>query len=347
LSVPDLWTYLSDVLRAGQRFLLTSHVYPEGDSIGSEVALALHLRHLGKHIFVANDTPLLERYAFLGRLFPVGSVDDLESSSSPENYDVAICLDVSNWDYTGRVGRWIQEARPTVVSIDHHHRPRRFGDLDVVLPDASSTGEVLYRYFRSIGAPITPEMAEALYASLLFDTGGFRLSNAGNETVRVAHELLELGADHRSVCAHLFEVESWSRIHLLRLALGTLQRQCGGRLAWLSISNDLFRLAGAEFIDGDGILDHLLGLKDVEICVMFRQLGDEGIKATFRSKGGHDVGRLAEALGGGGRATASGVLLAASMHESIRMVLPRVHRMLEPRGERLPGLVPGATPAQP
>jgi phosphoesterase RecJ-like protein len=227
------------------------------------------------------------------------------------------------------MGEWVQAAGIDVVSIDHHHSNGAFGILDIADEEAASAGEVLYRYFRWADALITPAMAEALYASLLFDTGGFRLSNTRNDTLRVANELLQLGANHPEICRHVFEVESWPRMHLLRLALGTLQRQCGGRLAWLAISADLFRLAGAEFVDGDGILDQLLALRGVEVCVMFRQLEQRGIKVTFRSKGAQDVGLLAESLGGGGRRTASGVLLAVSMHSAIEEVLPRVRVLLD------------------
>lgn len=322
------WEGLRALLGRARRILLTSHVYPEADSIGSEVALALHLQQLGKKVVVANETAALERYQFLTRLYPVMGLDAL-GPPSPNQFDLVVFLDVSSWDYTGRMGEWVQASGIDVASIDHHHPNGPFGILDISHEEAASAGEVLYHYFRWSDALITPAMAEALYASLLFDTGGFRLGNTRNDTLRVANELLDLGANHPEVCRNIFEVESWPRMHLLRLALGTLQRQCGGRLAWLTISADLFRLAGAEFVDGDGILDQLLALKGVEVCVMFRQLEHRGIKVTFRSKGAQDVGLLAEGLGGGGRRTASGALLAASMHSAIEDVLPRVQAILD------------------
>lgn len=325
------WNRLREIIEVSENCLLTSHLFPEADSIGSEVALALHLRGLGKQVTIVNDSPPLDRYLFLTRHHPIATLDDLGPHPDSDRFDVAFCLDVSTWDYTGAVGDWIRRAGTSVVAIDHHRTAHRFGVLDVVMEDAASAGEVLYHYFRATGARVTPAMAEALYASILFDTHGFRLSNTRNETLRVATELLDLGADHRRISAELFERESWARIHLLRLALGTLQRECDGRLAWLTISEDLFHLADADFVDGDGILDFLLGLHGVEVCAMFRQLGDQGIKATFRSKGKQDVGTLAQELGGGGRATASGVLLPMSMHEAIRAVLPRAYALLGAR----------------
>lgn len=322
------WDALHEVIRRSDRFLLTSHVFPEGDAIGSEVALALHLRSLGKDVLILNDSPALERYGFLTRLHPVHSWKDDGIWPDPRWVQTAICVDASTWDYLGSVGRWLRMARPHLVSLDHHHMKEPFGNLDIVMEDAAATGEILYRYFRATGAALTVEMAQALYASVLFDTWGFRLPNSTNETLRVAAELLEFGVDHRATCRNLFETDSLPKLDLLRLALGTLRSECQGRIAWLAIPEDLFRATGAHFVDGDGILDHLLGLRDVEICVMFREQEKRGVKATFRSKGEHDVGLVAEALGGGGRATAAGVLLPMPIHEAIDEVLPRVHQLL-------------------
>jgi bifunctional oligoribonuclease and PAP phosphatase NrnA len=324
----ESWDPLRQVIAQADRFFLTSHVFPEGDALGSEVALAIHLQSLGKQVMVMNDGPALDRYGFLTRLFPVHSWDNHGSWPDPGWVQVAICLDVSNWDYLGGVGRWLKAARPRIVSIDHHHHNGPFGDLDILVEDASSTGEILYRYFRAVDAPVTVKMAEALYASILFDTWGLRLPNCGNETVRLAAEILGHGISHRRICADLFEGDSLAKFDLLRLALQTLRSACAGRLAWVAITEDLFRATDTRFSDGDGILDHLLSLREVEICAMFRQQENRGVKVTFRSKGRHDVGRLAEELGGGGRGTASGVLLPVSIHEAMESVLPRLHDML-------------------
>jgi phosphoesterase RecJ-like protein len=322
------WQDLRRVIEDAERFLLTTHVFPEGDAIGSEVALALHLRSLGKQVLVLNESAPLERYRFLTRHHPVLSWTEDPEWPDPAWPEVAICLDVSSWDYLGAVGRWIRASRARVVSIDHHHSPAAFGDLDLILEDAVATGEVLYRYFREVRAPITRPIAESLYTSILFDTWGLRLPGAANGTVALAAEILRHGVDHREICRHLFEADSYPKLDLLRLALGTLRSACEGRLAWLVIPEDLFLATGAEFCDSDGVLDHLLSLREVEICAMFRQQGRKGVKVTFRSKGKHDVGRLAEELGGGGRSSAAGVLLPYSLGEAMDSVLPRVHALL-------------------
>ena len=329
MSGTDSWDALYTLIAQSERFLLTSHVFPEGDAIGSEVALALHLESLGKDVCVLNDSPALHRYKFLTDLYPVRSWSDRGALPDPGWVQAAICLDVSSWEYLGGVGRFLRAARPRIVSIDHHRQGVPFGELDLVIENASATGEILYRYFRAVGATITAEMAEALYTSILFDTWGLRLPNTNNETISLAAELVSQGVDHRRVCSNLFEGESFARFDLLRLALESLRSECGGKLAWLAVPEDLFRATGTCFPDGDGILDHLLGLREVEICAMFREQEGRGVKVTFRSKGAHDVGRLAQHLGGGGRNTAAGVLLPMSIHEAVSCVLPYLQRLVE------------------
>jgi bifunctional oligoribonuclease and PAP phosphatase NrnA len=323
----DRFESLQRLIAGSDRFLLTSHVFPEGDAIGCEVALALHLRLLGKEVLICNDGPPPERYRFLTRHHPVLAAED--AWPEPGWIQTAICVDVSNWGYLGAVGRRLRSDRPVIVSIDHHRARTPFGNLDLIFEEAAAAGEIVYRYLCASGAEITRGMAEALYASILFDTWGFRLPNTGNETMRLAAEILALGVDHRSVCTHLFETDSFPKLDLLRLALGTLQSECDGRLAWLVVPDDLFHATGAEFADGDGILDNLLNLRDVEICVMFRQHAKRGVKVTFRSKGAHDVGHFAEDLGGGGRTTASGVFLPLNLSDTMDAVLSRLRAMME------------------
>ncbi len=327
MDARDRWAALDRVLEASQRVLIASHLFPDGDAIGSEVALALHLRARGKKVLVLNETPAPERYRFLTRFHRVWSRAEHDF---PRQTDLVVCLDVSSWDYMGRLGEEIRASNAQIVSIDHHHLRERFGHLDVNYESACSTGEVLYRFFRDTGRPITPPMAEAVYTSILFDTGGLRLGNTCNETIEIASELMRLGVDHRRVCAELFERDSWNKMDLWRLALGTLRLEAEGRLAWLAIPEDLYKLTGTRFADADGILDTLLSLQELELAVLFRETSDPGVKTTFRSKGRHDVGALAESFGGGGRATASGVLLSGSLHDSIDLVLPKVRALLAP-----------------
>jgi nanoRNase/pAp phosphatase (c-di-AMP/oligoRNAs hydrolase) len=332
------WQSLHEVVEQNQSFLLTSHVFPEGDSIGSEVGLGLHLRDRGKAVHILNPTPARHCYEFLLGLFPIRHMGQNGSPPIPSGVDVILAVDVGSWDYMGAMGEILRESNLPLVSIDHHHPGKDFSDLGIVDPSASSTGEMIYEYLRWSGARITPLIAQALYTSLMFDTGGLRLPQTTNATVLIAADLLRHGADHTTVVRSLFQSESFQRLDLYRRALGKLQQERGGKLAWLSIPNETFIETDTCLQDGDGILDSLLPVSEIEICVMFREVVGSGCRITFRSKGRHDVGSIATQLGGGGRPTAAGVFLPIGLQEAEDLVMPIVRRLYKvPAGSCAPG----------
>ncbi len=323
------WQSLAEVLDRHDRFLLTSHVFPEGDSIGSEVALALHLRDRGKSATILNPTAARECYNSLLGLFPVHYLGENGHPPVPPGTEVVIALDVSQWDYLGDLAAMFQGGRLPIVAIDHHHPGAEFGDLLMTDPTAGSTGEMLYNYLRWAGARITPEIAQAIYVSLMFDTGGLRLPNTTNRSVLVAADLLRHGVDHQRVTRAIFQSESYPRAALYRRALENLRQDRDGQIAWVSLPHTTFQETATTLHDGDGILDNLLSIQEVEICVLFREVSGSGVRVTFRSKGRHDVGCLASRLGGGGRPTAAGVFLPVEVMEAQDLVLPMVRDLYD------------------
>ncbi len=320
------WQSFHDIIEQNSSFLLTSHIFPEGDSIGSEVALALYLRDRGKHAHILNPTSARECYRNLLDFYPVHALCESGDPPIPEGFDVLIALDVSQWDYLGPLAEPIRRSGLPSVAIDHHHADRAFADLLLDDPSAASTGEMIYEYLRWAGARITPQIAEAIYTSLLFDTGGLRLPHTTNRSVMVAADLLRLGADHATVARTIFQGESFSRMALYRRALESLRQEHGGKIAYASLHNDVFTETGTVLQDGDGILDNFLAIRDIEVCVLFREARDVGVRVTFRSKGRHDVGEIATKLGGGGRPTASGVYLPVTLAEAEDLVLPMIRQ---------------------
>jgi phosphoesterase RecJ-like protein len=329
------WQQLHEIFDRHQRFLLTSHVFPEGDSLGSEVGLAHHLRNLGKSVVVMNPTPARDCYRFLFDLFPIHHLGENGTPPVPPGTEAIIVLDVGQWDYVGAFAGPIRSSGLPVVVIDHHHGQPDFGTAAFIDPDASSTGELIYQYLRWSEARITPPMAQSLYASILFDTWGLRLPQTTNQTVLLASELLRHGADHRQVTRAIFESESYERLDLYRRALERLRHELEGRLVWISIPDRVFRETGTSLHDGDGILDNLLAVQPVQLAALLREVPGHGVRVTFRSKGRHDVGMIAAGLGGGGRPTASGAFLLMSLPEAENLVLPML-RDLE--AETVPAL---------
>lgn len=323
------WQSLHDIIERHGRFLLTSHIFPEGDSLGSEVALALHLRDRGKKVHVLNPTPPRDCYRFLLDAYPIHHLGENGEDPIPEGTEVVVALDVGQWDYMGGLGETLRTCGLPIVAIDHHHPSPDFTGLELIDPSATSTGELLYQFFRWSGVRITPDVAHALYTSVMFDTWGLRLPQTKNSTVLIAADLLRHGANHATIIRSIFQSESYERVDLYRRALADLRREREGRIAWISIPHAIFDDTGTTLHDADGILDNLLSIHEIDVCVLFREVQNAGVRVTFRSKGNHDVGAIAARLGGGGRPTAAGLFLSGCLDEAEGVILPIVRNLYE------------------
>ena len=311
-----------------QRILLVSHIFPEADSVGSEAALARHLMRQGRHVAVRNPTPVQESYRYLIELSGLPQSAWSHGETRIPDHDLLILLDVSDWDYMGALGARLRRSRGAKILFDHHQARSPREVLALIDPDASATGEVLYRYFLATGSEIDAPMASALYASILFDTGSFRLRNARDETLLIAAELIRRGASHTETVARLFENESFARVELLTAALSRVMSDADGRIAWTYVSTELFKWTRTSAADADGVIDHLMAIRGVELAIFFREMAEGGVKVTFRSRGNHPVDALAVELGGGGRRTAAGATLQRPLKEAIAAVIPRARAIL-------------------
>jgi phosphoesterase RecJ-like protein len=290
------------------------------------------LKAAGKTVRIINPTRPLPSSRFLEEIALRNGIEVETGRIDVGSEGLAIILDVCDWDHMGALGAALRDSGLTKVCLDHHSPRGPFADLDVIEPEAASAGEIVFRYLDSIEAQITQEIATAIYASLVFDTGCFRLRNTRDETISLAARLIDLGASHGEICRRLFENESYGQLELLRMALGSLVTECQGRLAWTVISEGMFGRTGTNFNDADGILDHLVMIEDLEVGVLFRDWEEGGVKVTFRSKGRVDVSSIARRLGGGGRPTAAGVLLPFPLREALETVLPRIRKILSGSG---------------
>ncbi len=323
-------------IACSRRILLASHIFPEPDAVGSEAALARHLGWQGREVWVQNPSPIPEFSRYLTALAGLPARRWHHGSARIPEHDLIILLDVSDWDYMGALGGELKHSPAPKILFDHHQSRAPEGALALIDPEASATGEVLYRYFLATGARIDSPMAQALYASILFDTGSFRFRNARDETLLIASELIRLGASHRETVARLFENESFSRVELLTAALAHVASELNGRVAWTFLTEEMFERTGTTAADADGIIDHLMAVRGVELAVLFRDLAPAGVKVTLRSKGRHNVGLLAARLGGGGRPTASGATLPGSLKDASERVIAEVRALVaatEPSSE--------------
>jgi phosphoesterase RecJ-like protein len=303
-------------IRQGNRFLLTSHVNPDGDAIGSELGLARLLRGLGKGAVVWNRdaTPSLYR--------PLPGSDRIQVGEEPpagfpDKFDAIVVLECPSVDRTG-VEKHLSEL--PVINIDHHLGNQCYGAVNWVDSAAPAVGEMVYRLAQGLKLSLEPDVASCLYLTLVTDTGGFRFSNATPAAFEAAASLVREGAHPEQVSQWLYESQPLGVVRLLGEMLRTLELHEGGRVATGSLTLEMFARAGALPGDSEGLIDHLRSIAGVDAVALIREREDGSHKVSLRSRGEVDVEKIARHHGGGGHRNAAGFTLAGSGEEIRRQV---------------------------
>jgi phosphoesterase RecJ-like protein len=302
-------------LRGHDRFLVTTHENPDGDALGSLLAMKLALTQLGKDVrtYLAGSTPLPQEYAFM-------RLDDDLLRELPDDAAerVLVAVDCANESRLGPDPEILMSA-PLVLNIDHHHDNTRFGDVDLVVSHASSTGEVLSDLFRELGVRVTPEIAEALYIALVTDTGRFQYTNTTPKTLRLAAELVEAGANIHRVFQGVYESVQFAKLKLLARALERAQVFEGGRLVVSHLLREDFTDVGAAEPYAEGIIDYLRAVEGADMAVLIREPprsdGPTRRVSLRASVDELDVSAIARKWGGGGHRQAAGFSSEAPVDE--------------------------------
>jgi bifunctional oligoribonuclease and PAP phosphatase NrnA len=303
-----------EAIRGRDRFLVTTHENPDGDALGSLLAMDLALRSLGKDsvMFLAGPAPLPGEYRFL-------ALDDLQRELPADAAErTLVAVDCAN---ESRIGAdpTVLELAPFTLNIDHHHDNSRFGDVVLIDPEASSTGELLRDVFGALGVDLAPELAEPLYTALVTDTGRFQYANTTPKALRLAAELVEAGADVHKVFQDVYENVQFAKLKLLARALERAQVYEGGRLVISYLLRDDFGDVGAVEPYSEGIIDFLRAVEGAEMAALIREPPRGGTPARRISlRASHDeldVSAIARASGGGGHRQAAGFSSDASIEE--------------------------------
>jgi bifunctional oligoribonuclease and PAP phosphatase NrnA len=304
-----------------RRILLTSHARPDGDSIGSQVALAYALRALGKQVQVINRDPVP---AFLDS-FP--GVSDIVIAGKAEGpFDAAIvleCGDLSRAGVEGLEGLF-------VVNIDHHPGNTAYGAVNWIDDGAAACGEMVFDLIEALGVPLTVEIATHIYVAILTDTGSFHYSHISPRTFDICRRAVEAGVDPQATARAVYDSSTLGRLRLLGSVLGTLEMEASGRLAILRLDQAMFDRSGGTYDDLDGLINIPLTVREIQAVVFFKELEPGQQRVSLRSKGEVDVGRVAAEFGGGGHKNASGFTIAGRYAEIRPEVARRVRRIVEP-----------------
>ena len=320
---------LHDFVGRHKTFLLTTHLNPDGDAIGSEVAFSRWLRGLGKTVHVLNDSVTPTPFLFLTEYAPVETWESELAEQRFSQCDALVVLDTSNRQRIGRLAPLIDRHAIQVAVVDHHvSHANGFGQVNVIEPEVAATGELVYDLIRERGSPIDRESAEALYVALMTDTGSFRYSNTDAGAHRMAAELVALGLDPEALHARVHTHASAGRLRFFGEALSALEMLENGRLAVMEVSPEQFQRHGLVGADTEGLVDMPRSIAGVEVVALFSEVEPGKVKVSLRSTGRAAIDQVCGRLGGGGHPHAAGVLLRGTRAQARERVLPEIRTVL-------------------
>jgi phosphoesterase RecJ-like protein len=311
-----------DAVRARRRFVISSHARPDGDSIGSQLAMAYALREMGREVAVVNADPAPPP------LMAFPGVPDIRIAPGAEGeFDAAIIMECGDLQRTGVTGL----ERFFVVNIDHHPGNTSYGQINWFDPGAAACGEMVFDLVRALDVPLTRTIATHIYLAILTDTGSFHYSSISPRTFDICRECLEAGVDPVLVARNVYDSNNMGRLKLFGAVLGAMQIDQTGRIAIVYVDHEMARAAGGTYEDTEGLINLPLTVKEIEAVVFFKQEKGDRYRVSLRSKGNVDIGVIAKEYGGGGHKNAAGCAVSGPIEELQKALVGKIEGAIDGR----------------
>ena len=308
------------------KILAVTHANPDGDAIGSLIAMGMSLEALNKKITLYCESLIPAVYRFLPEVHRVvNKIGNL-------NYDMAVILDCGDLSRVGQTVSYVEQI-PVIVNIDHHITNTRFGHLQLIDTSACATAEIVYRLIKQMGLSFSRPVATSIYTGILADTGSFRFSNTNRAAFAICQEMVEIGVDPHNIAQHVYGTYSLSRIKLLNLALDSIELSENGKLSIMTLTQKMFDETHTQPEDVDGLINYAQRIEDVEVAALIQEHhnGNENSGSTnrfhvsLRSDGAFDVAAIAAMFGGGGHSSAAGF----SIESTLSNIKSRIFRLAD------------------
>ena len=302
-------------IKKSAHLLIASHAQPDGDAVGSLIALGLAIGRLNIKTTLSNASPIPAVYRFLPSVKRI-----VRHIKKANTYDTAVILDCGDLSRIGEVSSAISQI-PFIINIDHHISNTRFGNRQLLDTSACSTAEIVYRLIKALSVPMDKGIATCLYTGILTDTGSFRFSNTNQAAFAISKEMAELGVEPYDVAQHVFGTYSLGRIKLLNLALDSIEISENGKLSMMTVTKNMLAETGTQAEDLDGMINYARRIKNVKVAALIQEIqngaGASGhinrYHVSLRSDGTVDVATIASSFGGGGHASAAGFQIESSL----------------------------------
>ena len=323
------WSPLIEIVQSSERFVLSSHVRPDADALGSELGLAYALESLGKSVRIVNPSAASPNLAFLDQAGWAKKIGESMTADEARDTDVHIVVDTSAWTQLQDVGDVIRTTSARKVVIDHHVSSDDLGGLTIKDTTAAATGELIFELAQAMEAEISETAATALYCAIATDTGWFRFPSTTSRTMHIAGQLIDFGAKPHVLYSLLYEQHSAARMRLYGRVLSRLTVDCDGQLAYLTVSREDFKETGAVPADTEDLVNASLQIAGTKASFIAIEQPNQTVKVSFRGRVDTNVAAVAEQFGGGGHKLASGATLAGSLAEALAIVLPAMQQAVD------------------
>lgn len=336
----ELFKQFNKIIKKGNNFLLTTHLRSDPDGISCELALYYLLESMGKKVTIINDAEYPKSLNFLFKDEYINgkkvkhisffTASEYELLDEKYDFDIVLILDSPNIQRLGKVVDFVPEEA-TKVNIDHHISNEQFADVNIVFTDASSTGEIIYTFFKETGIHITQEIANPLYTSIITDTGRFIHSNTSSKCLLAAADLIDCGATPAEIGKNIYQTNSHSMLILQSMAISTIKLEFNGRVSVLWLTKEMIKKSGVEGdLDSQDFSEIPASIENVSVGIFLKELENSNeIKVSLRSKNNVDVNKIANKFGGGGHIKASGCEIAGTISEVHKIIVDAVGKELD------------------
>ena len=322
-SYPKIIDRILETIREHQSFCIVGHMRPDGDCIGSQLGLALALKHEGKHVTVWNQDAIPQKYKFLN------TAGLFEKPKHGEKFDCVIATDCASFQRLGKAGECIAD-RKVFINIDHHESNTRYADINWVSPREASCGELIFKLLKVARWPITKPISDLLFTAVSTDTGSFQYPTTRPGTFHIGAELVTRGANLAKICDEVYQSYPLSRARLLKHVYSKFRLTDGDKIAWFWLKKKDFTRTGAESDDTEGLIDHIRAIEPVVVACVFEELEPELTRLSLRSKSDKvNVNEICQQFGGGGHPAAAGARIPGTQLSVQRKVIAAVKRALK------------------
>ena len=312
-----------DLIKTNDNIFIVSHISPDGDNMGSSLALMWALEKKNKNVTVLESDLIPDDFKFLP-----GSDSIKPYNENLGDIDLLIALDCGDEERLG-LNKELLERSNKVLNIDHHVSNTNFGDVNVVDPDASATGELVYELVKAMDISIDKNIAENLYTAISTDTGSFKYDSTTSKTHRIVAELLDTGIDKNKININIYENMSFSKMNLLREAFKTLETFKGKRIATMEVTQDMLSETETSMEDAEGIISFIRNLDTVEVAVLLKERKEKSIKVSLRTKKDVDASKICKIFGGGGHKRAAGCTINEELNRAKELIVKAIDKEME------------------